>query len=96
MKKTIFLAAVAAALLTGCADSRIFRRADGTEFTAQPYGWMTKDHKIEGVEYELSAGNIVLSCIFGETVVVPVLLTGLELWEPVSYNEPGKEIKPEE
>lgn len=85
------IAAVVAMLLTGCAENKTFKRSDGTEFTAQPYGWMTKDSKIEGVEYELSGANIVLSCVFGETIVVPVLLTGLELWEPVSYNEPRKE-----
>lgn len=91
MRKVILLAAVAAMVLTGCADNKTFRKADGTEFVARPYGWMTKDDKVEGVEYELCPGNIVLSCVFGETVLVPVLLTGLELWEPVSYNEPEKE-----
>ena len=40
------------------------------------------------VEYDICTGNIVLSVLFCETVVAPVLLTGLELWEPVSYTEP--------
>lgn len=88
MKKIIMFAAIAAMLLTGCAEKKTFKRADGTEFTAQPYGWMDKDKAVEGVEYDLCTANIVWSCILCETIAAPVLLTGLELWEPVSYTEP--------
>lgn len=93
MKKfwSILAVAFVSIALTGCAEKKTFKKADGTEFTAKPYGWMTKDKEIEGVDYELCTGNIVLSVIFGETVVAPVLLTGLELWEPVSYNETNNE-----
>jgi hypothetical protein len=65
------------------------KKADGTEFTANPYGWMTKEEKIPGVEYELCSGNIVWSCILSETVIAPVLLTGVGLYEPVNYVEPN-------
>ena len=88
MKKLILFAAVAAMLLSGCADSKTFKKSDGTEFVAKPYGWMDKEDKVEGVEYDLCTGNIVFSVIFCETVAVPILLTGLELYEPVCYNEP--------
>lgn len=93
MKKLMMILAVAIAsiAMTGCAEKKTFKRSDGTEFTAKPYGWMDKDKEIEGVDYELCTGNIVLSVVFGETVVAPVLLTGLELWEPVSYTEPKSE-----
>lgn len=87
MRQIILFAAIAAIFLTSCADEKTFRKSDGTEFTAEPYGWMSKERQVEGVEYDLCAGNLVLSCVFGETVIVPVLLTGLELWEPVSYKE---------
>ena len=86
----VFLVAVAM-ILSGCADSKTFKKSDGTEFIANPYGWMTKEDKIEGVEYKLSSGNIVWSIVLGETVVAPVLFTGLALYEPVSYTEPTKE-----
>lgn len=76
------------AMLFSCADSKTFKRYDGTEFTAKPYGWMDKENRIEGVEYELSAGDLVWSCVLGETVIVPIIMTGLYLWEPVSYEEP--------
>lgn len=89
MKKTMILAAMAAMFLfSGCADNKTFTKADGKTFTASPYGWMDSERKIDGVEYELCTGNIVLSIVFSETVAAPVLLTGLELWEPVSYTEP--------
>jgi len=89
MKKNLLFAAIAAMVLSSCADSKTFKKSDGTEFTAQPYGWMDKEKAIEGVEYEVNTGNIICSVIFSETIVAPVLLTGLELWEPVSYVEPN-------
>lgn len=88
--KKIILFAVFAAVLCGCAEKQTFTKSDGTQFTAKPYGWMDKDKAIDGVEYDICTANIVLSVIFGETVVAPILLTGLELWEPVSYVEPQK------
>ena len=88
MKKIILFAAIAAMLLTSCADNKTFKKADGTEFIAQPYGWMTKEKAVDGVNYELCTGNIVWSVILSETIVAPILFTGLELWEPVSYTEP--------
>ena len=89
MKKFAILIALSAIIFCSCADSKTFRKSDGTEFTAKPYGWMDKDERIDGVDYDICTGNIVLSVIFGETVVAPVLLTGLQLWEPVSYTEPN-------
>lgn len=43
--------------------------------------------KIEGVTYE--AGNIVWDVIAVETIVIPIWLTGWELYEPVSFVEPN-------
>jgi len=88
MKKIVFLAVLAAVLLASCAEKKTFEKSDGTTITAVPYGWMDKENAIDGVTYEPCTGNIVLSIIFCETVAAPVLLTGLELWEPVSYTEP--------
>ena len=90
MKKLMMILAVAIAsiAMTSCAEKKTFKKADGTEFTAKPYGGMEKEKEIEGVEYDICTGNIVLSVLFCETVAAPVLLTGLELWEPVSYTEP--------
>ncbi len=89
MRQIILFAVVAAILLTSCADEKTFRKSDGTEFTAEPYGWMNTSKKVPGVKYDVNPGNIVWSIVLGETVFAPVLFTGLALWEPVSYEEPN-------
>lgn len=90
MKKVIFVLLAMVMLFASCADSKRFKRADGTEFVASPYGWIDRDtEKIPGVEYEICAGNIVWSVLTCETIVGPVLLTGLGLYEPVAYNDPA-------
>ena len=86
--KKIFLAVLAVMLLASCAENKTFEKSDGTTVVAVPYGWMDKEHAIEGVQYQLCTSNIVLSVLLSETIAVPVFLTGLELWEPVSYQEP--------
>ena len=75
-------------MFCGCSEDKTFKKSDGTEFVAVPYGWMDSDKKIDGVQYELSTSTIVLSVVFSETLAVPVLLTGLELWQPIAYVEP--------
>jgi hypothetical protein len=77
--------------VASCAEKKTFKKADGTEFVAEPYGWMNKEEAIEGVEYELCKENVVISVFSAETIAVPVLLTGLELYQPVSYVEPNKQ-----
>lgn len=86
--KKILLAVLAVMLLASCADNKTFKKSDGTTVVAVPYGWMDKERAIDGVQYEICTSNVVLSVILGETVVAPIMLTGLELWEPVSYTEP--------
>ena len=88
MKKIVLLLMAITLLITSCANSKKFKRADDTEFVAHPYGWIDRDsEKIPGVEYEICAGNIVWSVLTAETVVGPVLLTGIGLYEPVAYND---------
>lgn len=85
--KKILLFALAAIMMAGCADDKTFQRADGTIFTAEPYGWMNTSKKVDGVVYDVNPGNIVWSIVLGETIIAPVLFTGLALWEPVDYVE---------
>lgn len=49
MKKILFTFLILS--LLGCAENKTFKKADGTEFVAQPYGWMTDGQKINGVSY---------------------------------------------
>lgn len=48
-----------------------------------------QSNKIEGVTYEACIGNIVWDVIAVETIVIPIWLTGWELYEPVSFVEPN-------
>lgn len=90
MKKLLVLLVMALAMFTSCADSKTFKKADGTSFVAEPYGWGNYQAKrIEGVIYEVNVGNIVWDVVLFETIIVPVWLTGWELYEPVSYVEPN-------
>lgn len=88
MKKILFLLLVIISLAS-CADNKTFTKKDGTTFTAETYGWAdSSDKKIDGVKYKVCVGNVVWSVLLFETVGVPVWLTGWELYEPISYNEP--------
>ena len=87
MKKLIILI-MSALMICSCAESKKFRKQDGSVFTAKPYGWANyQTNKIEGVKYEINAPNMVLSLIFVETMIAPVLITGYNLFEPVFYTE---------
>lgn len=82
MKKLLFLA-LCVLTLASCADSKKFN-IDGKEVTVEPYGWFDLSQKNDSVNYRVNTGNVVWSIILSETVVVPVLLTGDQLFEPVS------------
>ena len=79
---------MSALMICSCAESKKFRKQDGSVFTAEPYGWANyQTNKIEGVKYKINAPNMVLSLIFVETMIAPVLITGYDLFEPVFYTE---------
>ncbi len=58
MKKAIIAALAVALTFVSCAKEKKFTRSDGTQFAAKPYGWATKEDKIEGVEYEVCTSNV--------------------------------------
>jgi hypothetical protein len=87
MKKLVAIFA-AALLLAGCAENKTFNTGNGKTVTAEPYGWMNPEDKVDNVEYQLCVSNVVLDVVFFETIVLPVILTGTQLWEPVSYIQP--------
>jgi hypothetical protein len=93
MKKfLVLIAMVSIIVLSGCADSKKFV-IDGKEVKAQPYGWANyESRRVDGVKYEINAGNVILSIIFSESIVVPVYLTGWEIMEPVQYKCPADKL----
>lgn len=106
MKKlALLLLVVATALLfTSCSSSKTFKAPveitadDGTKsvveqnITATPYGWLNKSDRIDGVAYRANFGDIFWSVIFCETIIVPILITGLDIMEPVGLK--ASSIKP--
>ena len=87
MKKLIILI-MSALVICSCAESKKFRKKDGSVFTAEPYGWANYEtREIKGVKYEMNIHDLVLSTIFAETIITPVLITGYNIFEPVSYIE---------
>ena len=65
-------------LVTGCHDSKVI---GGTLY--EPVGVADESKKSPDVQYDIVWGNVVWSVIFSETLVVPVVLIGWYLWEPV-------------
>ena len=75
-------------VLCSCAESKKFRKQDGTVFEANPYGWANRNaQKVDGVVYDINGLNILWSIIGFETVVLLIYCTGWELFEPVYYVE---------
>lgn len=54
MKKIILAALVVASLFASCSSEKTFKKKDGSTITAKPYGWASKENKVEGVNYELN------------------------------------------
>lgn len=69
--------------LGSCADSKDFV-IDGKNVTVEPYGWFDTAQKNDSINYKVNVGNVVWSVLFSETLIVPILLTGDQLFEPVS------------
>jgi len=86
--KILFLCLILTSLFTSCAEPKSFKDKSGNEFTAKPFGWANENSQMKDtVVYEVNAGNVILSIIFSETVIVPVILTGWELYEPVRLKD---------
>ena len=101
MKKVIavfLIMVIGLACFSGCADSkRIETKVEVAEngetsvvnktITAKPYGWMNeKKNRIDGVEYKVKGWNVFWSIVLVETVFAPILITGLDIMEPVGLE----------
>ena len=76
-------------LNNGCAETETFIIDNGgneSTIVAEPYGWMNQHKKIDNVEYQICVGNIVWDIILCETIIVPIILTGVALYEPIGYD----------
>ncbi|HRU29199.1 MAG TPA: hypothetical protein P5082_09545 [Treponema sp.] len=87
MKKLFALLMLIAFLAASCAQPKSIVFKDGTVQTVPPYGIINellKDgKKNEKVLYQLSVKDITLSVILSATIIVPIILLGYNLWEPI-------------
>ena len=98
MKKIILAALVVASLFASCSSEKTFKKKDGSTITAKPYGWASKENKVEGVNYELNAPDVVVSIIFAPSVIAPALLTAYDVWNQYHIlshlsNQPPSPVK---
>ena len=79
----VFYVMLLLTLFVSCADSKVIN-IDGRDVLVEPYGWMNEDiMKNDSVIYKVNTGNVVWSVIGVETVLIPIILTGNSLYEPV-------------
>ena len=98
-KKVVSLFLVGAFVLSfsACSDSRAittYSERNGNivseSHVYEPYGWIDfNEKKNPNVEYEIVVGNVIWAIIFSETLIVPVILTGWYLYEPVTPKIPN-------
>jgi hypothetical protein len=90
MRKFIAVMAlvVFSAAAVGCHGSRVI-----SETRYDPIGLyhllLKPEAEAPGVRYEVCWGNVFWSVILCETIVVPVILVGWYLWEPVGLDLNG-------
>lgn len=83
--KRILLILLASVLLTACSKPKVFKLGNRSRYDEfKPYGWMDyNEHKNDSIEYEVNIADVVWSVVLSETVVAPILITGLDIMEPV-------------
>lgn len=87
MKKILTILLVSILLFSSCATRSVLV-IDNQPTMVKPYGWVNKNsQKRDAVKYELSAGSIIFSVLFINTLVVPIWLTGWKLYTPVKVKD---------
>lgn len=90
MRKLLIYFIAVIILYSSCASNKEFK-VDGETILVEPYGWANKDTRYnENVLYEVNIGNVIWSFILVETIIIPVWLTGWELFEPIKLKQEKK------
>ena len=83
----IFLVCISLGL-SGCHNTKVI---NGIEYGT--YGFLNKDTmQNPDINYEISIGSVIAAVIFCETIIVPLYVVLVDLYQPVSPKT-GKEIK---
>lgn len=94
MKKlvSLFLIVTTIFMMFGCAESKTLDyhvENEIQQFEFKPYGLFNTDERNEHIKYDISIGNIIWSVLLVETIIVPIILVGWYLYEPVEYVGEG-------
>lgn len=77
--KKILLSLVILLALSSCAEKKMI---DGVMY--KPFGLANEEtHRVDTIQYEISAGSVIVAIILSETIIAPVYIIGWDLWEPV-------------
>lgn len=72
-------------MLSACGRPQTLTTSDNKTKTYPTYGLLNeKTEKSDKVCYEISAGNLVMSILWVETVIAPVYFIGYSIYNPVS------------
>jgi hypothetical protein len=87
MKKIMVLSLGILFLFASCANEKVLpisHKGKTEQVKIIPYGFFNMEQKNDQVLYRLSAAGIILGIILCETIIVPVIVAGWYLWEPIS------------
>ena len=88
MKKIVLLILLVSVVFMtmGCDPVRLYDKEAQKSVDVEYYGVFNKEVMREDVVYQVSPAAVICSIIFVETVVVPVVLIGWNLYEPVRFE----------
>lgn len=92
--KKLFLLFMCVLFLTSCADDKYICLKENNQecYTFKTYGVLNINDKNDLINYNISWGNVFWGVVLIETIVVPIILFGWYLYEPVGLtpvNEKG-------
>jgi hypothetical protein len=94
MKKIVIFSLVALLVFSGCAERKTINKCqDGKQVSIvyEPYGVFNMGEKDPDISYKLSVGNAVITFLTLETIIIPVIIIGWYLYEPVGLKVVEKE-----
>lgn len=77
--RSLLLLASLCLCLTGCNNHKVI---DGVDYDV--FGVLNQDEKKNpDIEYKMSVGSIVAAVLLSETIIVPIYVVLIDLWEPI-------------
>lgn len=72
--------------LAGCNNTKTINGV-----TYDVYGiYNQKDKENPDIEYKISVGSMIAAVLFSETIIVPLYVLAVDLWEPVGVRSDTK------